>query len=52
MSGLAGRDPSHAGCRWDAIRYALDSNARTVRLCLIVLVATVPPGLVTLLIRR
>jgi hypothetical protein len=39
-------------CRWDTIRYAIDSNARTVRLCLIVLVASIPPGLLTLLIRR
>jgi hypothetical protein len=25
--------------RWDVIRYAIDDNARTMRLCLIILVA-------------
>jgi hypothetical protein len=29
--------PHHAG-RWETIRYALDSNARTVRLCVICIV--------------
>jgi hypothetical protein len=38
--------------RWGTIRYALDSTARTLRLCLIMLVASVPPGLVALLIKR
>ena len=31
--------PSHDG-RWETIRYALDSNARTIRLCLIWVVLT------------
>jgi hypothetical protein len=31
------RQPCHDG-RWDTIRYALDSNARTFRFCLIWLV--------------
>jgi hypothetical protein len=29
--------------RWETIRYALDSNARTFRLCLILVVATAAP---------
>jgi hypothetical protein len=32
----------HAPCRWATVRYALDSNARTLRLCLILLVGCVP----------
>jgi hypothetical protein len=28
---------------WETVRYALDSTARTVRLCLIVLVASLSP---------
>jgi len=35
--------------RWATIRYALDSNSRTVRLCAITLVAAAPPAVVTLL---
>lgn len=27
--------PHHHAGRWETIRYALDSNARTIRLCLI-----------------
>ncbi len=27
--------------RWDVVRYAIDSNARTIRLCAIILVAGV-----------
>ena len=39
--------------RWQTIRYALDSNARTARFCVIMLVASIPPeGLIVLLIRR
>ena len=38
------------GDRWATIRYALDSNGRTVRLCVITLVAAVPPGVITLLL--
>lgn len=30
--------------RWETIRYALDSTPRTVRLCMIMLVASIPPG--------
>jgi hypothetical protein len=38
--------------RWETIRYALDSTARTVRLCAIMLVASTPPALLTVLIRH
>jgi len=41
-----------AAHRWETIRYALESNARTARLCMIMLVAAVPPGLLALLLRR
>lgn len=41
-----------AAHRWETIRYALDSNARTVRLCVIMLVASIPPGLLLILVRR
>ena len=34
--------------RWTTIRYALDSTARTVRLCAIILVAGVPPVVIAL----
>jgi len=36
--------------QWATIRYALDSNGRTVRLCAITLVAGVPPAVITLLL--
>ncbi len=38
--------------RWDTIRFPLDSTARTIRLCIIVIVATVPLGILGLLSRR
>jgi hypothetical protein len=38
--------------KWGTIRYALDSNARAARLCLIMLVTGIPSGLLVLLIRR
>ncbi len=44
-----GKGPAN---KWGTIRYALDSNARTVRLCLIMLVAGIPSGLLVLLIHR
>jgi hypothetical protein len=34
--------PCHAG-RWETIRYALDSNARTIRLCFILIVLVGSP---------
>jgi hypothetical protein len=39
----AGIDPPRVtDNRWRTIRYAIGSNARTVRLCIIILVAGVP----------
>ena len=38
------------GNRWATIRYALDSNSRTVRLCAITLVTGAPPAVITLLL--
>jgi hypothetical protein len=38
------REPSHGDSRWATVRYALSSNARTARLCLILLVMTGVPG--------
>ena len=37
------RQSSHGG-RWETIRYALDSNARTLRFCLIWVVVIVSPA--------
>jgi hypothetical protein len=37
--------------RWETIRYALDSNARTIRLCLILLVLAGAPVLVAVAAR-
>jgi hypothetical protein len=50
MSLPTRRGPS---ARWDVIRYALGSNARTFRLCLILLVASIAPvvGLLELTLR-
>jgi hypothetical protein len=42
MSVPARRQPRHACGRWETVRYALDSNARTFRLCLILLVTILP----------
>ena len=36
--------------RWATIRYALESNGRTVRLCAITLVAAAPPAMIALLL--
>ncbi len=54
MSLLEPRDPRDGG-RWETIKYALDSNARTLRLCLIwfVLVAApVAATVITMLMRH
>lgn len=51
-SGLPHQAWAHA---WDTIRYALDSNARTARLAVLLLMislASVPPLLVVVLIRH
>lgn len=44
MSVPAPREPRQGG-RWETIRYALDNNPRTFRLCLILSVAAVAPCL-------
>ena len=41
-----------AASRWTTICYALESTARTVRLCAIMLAASIPPGMLALLIRH
>ena len=49
------REPRHSDERWQTICYALDSNARTLRLCLIRAVAIVSPvaaTVITMLIRH
>jgi hypothetical protein len=45
MSVPTSRRPSAGGGRWETIRYAVDSNARTFRLCLILIVAAAAPCL-------
>ena len=47
MSVSAPRQPGQGG-RWETIRYALDTNPRTLRLCLILLVAAAAQPLVFL----
>jgi hypothetical protein len=44
MSVPAPREPGQGG-RWETIRYALDTNPRTFRLCLILAVAALAPCL-------
>jgi hypothetical protein len=48
------QDP-HDGGRWETIRYALDSNARTIRFCaiwVVLIAAPVAATMITLLIRH
>jgi len=55
MSVPSPREPRHDGGKWETILYALDSNARTLRLCLIWIVAIVSPvaaTVITLLVRH
>jgi hypothetical protein len=55
MSLPAPHEPRHDGGKWATIRYAIDSNARTLRLCLIWAVALVSPvaaTVITLLLRH
>jgi hypothetical protein len=42
MSVPAPREPGQGG-RWETIRYALDTNPRTFRLCLILIAAAAAP---------
>lgn len=51
MRALSRRERRQAAeGRWETIRYALDSTSRTVRLCVIMLVVSIPPGAFTLLL--
>lgn len=51
MRALSRRERRQAAeGRWETIRYALDSTSRTVRLCVIVLVLSIPPGAFTVLL--
>ena len=53
MSGLvAPRELRHGGGRWETVRSALDSNARTFRYCLMVTVFPVAVAVITELIRH
>jgi len=52
MSLPARREPRRASTKWDAIHYALDSNARTFRLCLILLVAGVALSVIPVLLQH
>jgi hypothetical protein len=47
----ATKHPCHGG-RWDTIRYALDSNPRTFRLCLILIVLIVASAVATAIALR
>jgi hypothetical protein len=38
------REPRHGSSRWEVIRYALGSNARTARFCMIWVVVTGGPA--------
>jgi hypothetical protein len=35
--------------KWEIIHYAIDSTPRTIRLCVILLAASIPPSLITLI---
>jgi hypothetical protein len=55
LSVPASRRPRNSVGRWETIRYALDNNARTFRLCLILFAAAAAPCLaavVAVLIRH
>jgi hypothetical protein len=51
MSIAVPRDNGDHG-RWETVRYALDSNARTLRFCLISLVLIIPPAALLALLRH
>jgi hypothetical protein len=38
--------------KWEIIQYAIDSTPRTIRLCVILIAASIPPGLITLIVRH
>ena len=55
MASIAADDvglEERAAKKWPVIRYALDSNARTARLCVITLVAGIPADLFLLVLRH
>jgi hypothetical protein len=53
MSAQARHETQNSAAgKWDTIRYALDSTARTIRLCLIVSAISIPPALIVLLFRH
>jgi hypothetical protein len=43
--------PAAEGWRWAVIRYALDSNGRTARLCVILLVLCIPTVLLLVMLK-
>ena len=49
MSVPAPREPRHGGGRWETIKYAIDNNGRTLRLCLIWLVMIISPAAATVI---
>jgi hypothetical protein len=44
--------PRHNPCRWNAVRYAIGSTAKTLRFCLIVFVMVIPPVVLVVLAHR
>jgi len=48
----APRESRHDSGRWSAVRYALDSNARTLRYCLMVTIFPVAVAVITELMRH
>ena len=50
MSVPGQRKLGHGQTRWEVVRYALGSNARTFRLCLIFLVMAIGPVVGALLV--
>jgi hypothetical protein len=51
MSVPAAKEPAPDG-RWETIRYALDSNPRTFRLCLIIIVLAASSALTVMIALR
>jgi hypothetical protein len=52
MSLLALRESRHGSGRWEIVRFALDSNARTFRYCVMVAVFPVTVAVITELMRH
>jgi hypothetical protein len=48
LSRATGHDP----CRWNTVRYAIGSTAKTLRFCLIVFVMVIPPAVLVVLAHR